>query len=469
MNNLKMLAGIIGLLVLSLIAAQCGGSAPDAARSEPAVETGPPLSTEAGGETLTTAAEPVVVEKEVEAIVEGEFREAAPAEAPAPIAHATPAPTMALADRDASTEEAAPRLAADQQYQPLRAGEVDDNQLWDDYLLYRLHYEGPYIHDLDVSERYVIDVRDRAGQPVLDARVTVFAGDLQGEPVFTGRTYATGQTLFHPQAMAAPDVDRFTVWVEKDGGGQTFVLERHAQETWPVTLDVPAPDSSINLDVLFLIDATGSMADEIAKIQDSIFDVAARIDALPTRPDVRYGLVTYRDRGDAYVTRATDFTPDVTAFHQSLLTVVADGGGDYPESLNEGLHEALTKPEWRGQDTVKLVFLVADAPPHLDYAQDYDYAQEMIAAARRGIKIFSIASSGLDDQGEYIFRQLAQFTQGRFIFLTYADDSNGGLPGDVTTHHVDEEDYSVENLDDLLVKLVTEELAYQDRQLAQQQ
>jgi hypothetical protein len=112
-------------------------------------------------------------------------------------------------------------------------------------------------------------------------------------------------------------------------------------------------------------------------------------------------------------------------------------------------------------------FLIADAPPHLDYPQDYDYAEEMEIAARRGIKIFPIASSGLDDQGEYIFRQIAQFTQGRFIFLTYEGPTNGGSPGEVTTHHV--EDYSVNNLDDLLVKLVEEELAHQSPQLVQVQ
>jgi hypothetical protein len=209
------------------------------------------------------------------------------------------------------------------------------------------------------------------------------------------------------------------------------------------------------------------MADEIAKIQNTIFDVSARIDNLPERPDVRYGLVTYRDRDDSFVTRAYDFTPDVRDFSKNLDTVRADGGGDYPEALNEALHSALHKVEWRGADTVKLIFLIADAPPHLDYPQDYDYAVEMETAAQRGIKIYPIASSGLDDQGEYIFRQLAQFTQGRFIFLTYDGLANGGAPGDDTTHHV--EDYSVDNLDNLLVRLVEQELAHQNPQLVQAQ
>ncbi|MEW5956592.1 MAG: vWA domain-containing protein, partial [Chloroflexota bacterium] len=320
-----------------------------------------------------------------------------------------------------------------------------------------------------------IEVKDEQDQPVLGATVRVYLPGPARREVYNARTYANGQALFFPLALAdvpLAQIDRFVVAVEKDNWRDEFTLTRfEAQaafsERWTVTLDTRRPVDSLNLDVLFLIDATGSMADEIAKIQDTIFDVAAQIDALPGRPNVRYGMVTYRDRGDEFVTRTYEFTPDVGDFHANLSTVRADGGGDTPESLNEALHQALHGVEWGGGDTVQLVFLVADAPPHLDYPQDYDYAAEMAVAASRGIKIFPIASSGLDDQGEYIYRQIAQFTQGRFIFLTYEGPTNGGAPGEATTHHV--EDYSVANLDDLLVKLVEEELAYQTPQLAQGQ
>jgi hypothetical protein len=183
--------------------------------------------------------------------------------------------------------------------------------------------------------------------------------------------------------------------------------------------------------------------------------VAQRIRDLPGSPDVRFGMTVYRDRGDLFVSRTFDFTPDVEAFVAELALIEASGGGDYPESLNEGLHNAIHLPEWRGEETVSLIFLIADAPPHLDYLQDYDYAQEVMDAAAMGIKIFPLASSGLDDQGEYIFRQLAQISGAKFLFLTYGA---GGAPGDETPHHVD--DYSVLSLDQLIVRMVEEELAH---------
>jgi Mg-chelatase subunit ChlD len=360
-----------------------------------------------------------------------------------------------------------------QRAKPLQAGEVDDNADWDDYLSYSQSYRGPLVHDRDVSERYVIDVRDEQGQPILDALVRIYLPNQHGQTteIYQARTYATGQTLFHPLALgvATRQTDQFFVEVSKGNSTEKFTLTRLDRQTSSnlaerrlVKLDTMRQTNRIKLDMLFLIDATGSMDDEIAKIQDTVFDVTTRIDVLPGRPEVRYGMVTYRDRDDTFVSRAYEFTPNVREFADNLDTVYADGGGDYPESLNEALHKAIHNLSWREADTIKLIFLIADAPPHLDYAQDYDYAEEMEIAAQQGIKIFPIASSGLDDQGEYIFRQLAQFTQGRFIFLTYADDSNAGPPGEETTHHVD--DYTVEHLDDLLVNLVTDELAYQSSQ-----
>jgi hypothetical protein len=439
-------------------------------------------------ETAKEVAAPSVVGRsEVAAEAEGDYAtggEDVPAVAATPLPLPTASPSLHMADTDAVAEMAEVERADEassatvvQQNEPLKAGEVDDNAQWDDYLLYRRNYRGPRVHDRDISERYVVEVIDGQGRPVLGANVRFFLPGQERQEIYSAHTYAAGQVLFQPLTLDIPagQIDRFTVEVQKDNVLQQFSLARFdAQiatdftDRWTVTLDWrQQPFESLNLDVLFLVDATGSMADEIAKIQSTIFDVSARIDALPENPNVRYGLVTYRDRGDSFVTRSYEFTPDVRDYAQNLNTVFADGGGDYPESLNEGLHDALHSVEWRGQDTVQLIFLIADAPPHLDYAQDYDYAVEMENAARRGIKIFPIASSGLDDQGEYSFRQIAQYPQGRFIFLTYEGPTNSGAPGEVTTHHVD--DYSVENLDDLLVGLVEEELAYQSQQYGQGQ
>ena len=167
--------------------------------------------------------------------------------------------------------------------------------------------------------------------------------------------------------------------------------------------------------------------------------------------------MAYRDRGDEFFVRAWDFSHDLGAFQQALAGLRAAAGGDMPEALNEALHTAVHRMSWRGDGATRLVVLVADAPPHLDYGAPW-YDDDMQGALARGIKLFAVGASGLDKSGEYIYRQMAQFTGGRFIFLTYdkaADPSSG--PGRETVHDV--ANYSVETLDRLVVRLVREELA----------
>ena len=415
--SLRSIGLAITLLAIAALAAACGGGDPTP--------------------TPRPASAPVSDESAV--------RESDPAGASDPIA---PTPTALPSDASEAPESQTRRVS-------LSAGEVNDNQRWDEYLLYRSEYSGPSVHDADVSERYIITVRDSLGRPVPNAAVRV---SVDQDSVFEGRTYANGQTLFFPLIFPQTEsAETFSLEVEKSGVGRRIEAERHGEPEWVVELDIESsyPDG-VALDLLFLLDATGSMSDEITQIKETPLSVSARIGDLPSRPDLRFGMVTYRDREDEFITRVYDFNPDVQRFLNTIREVSADGGGDTPESLNEALHVAVREPTWRQGDAIRLVFLVADAPPHLDYPQDYDYAEEMVEANRRGIKIFSIASSGLDDQGEYVFRQIAQHTMGRFIFIVYGGNADGS--GGTTSHHV--EQYTVEQLDDLVVKLVEEELAF---------
>ena len=340
------------------------------------------------------------------------------------------------------------------QNSPLRAGSVDDNEQWDDYLLYRLQFRdwGISVHDLDVGGRHTIKIVNQLGAPVLGAFVEVFASS--GERLFQATSSANGTIYFHPHISGTSQSSTFEVVASK-GNDEVRMNISSEEFNHELVLDARSSGDPIRLDVHFLIDATGSMSDEIQQLKDNMISVAERISSMQSDPDVRYGMTIYRDREDLFVSRTFDFTPDVIAFTDALREVHAEGGGDYPESLNEGLHQALYLPEWRQEETVSLLFLIADAPPHLDYPQDFDYAQDIFEAVEAGIKIFPLASSGLDDQGEYIFRQLAQITGGKFLFLTYGA---GGAPGDDTTHHVD--DYSVLSLDDLVVRIVEEQLAF---------
>lgn len=432
---------LIGML-MTLLAA-CGGAAPAAApTAAPAGDLSTRVDTNRG--LVPAAPEPT-------AAASGMDVAAAPTAAPA----GTMAPP-AVGEAAPLPADVAP-VTSVQQVEPLRAGEIDDNLEFDTYQQYLAGYFGGGVRKIDVSERYILTVVNEAGQPVIDATVRISDGQQQ---IFEGATYAGGRTIIFPRAIGISDaVSELQITVEKGQASASGRLVRGQDERPTIVLaGATAVSTPLRLDVLFLLDATGSMGDEITQIQRTIDEIAARIDQFDPRPELRLGLVSYRDRGDAYVTNLdANFTADVPSFRQALLQVRADGGGDTPEDLNSGLEVAIRQMSWQ-PDSVRLMFLVADAPAHLDYAQEFDYATAAREAVLKGIKIYPIGASNTSDVAEYQLRQLAQQTLGSFIFLTYQPGQSGGAPGDTTTLNVDPDQFTVDRLDDIVVRAVQREL-----------
>jgi von Willebrand factor type A domain len=376
----------------------------------------------------------------------------------APASPATLSPPAVAADERAIAPSPWPqpqRVPQRPAQETVTAGMQDDNADFGEYLAYRQRHTHLPVRERDISERYLLEVTDTAGRPVHDAEVAVQRPGI-AQPVMWARTDTAGRVWLHPRAFIASganDERVLGVAVRKGAMQARATLLRGQAQAVQVQLGAQAQAQRPRLDLVFLIDATGSMGDEIAKLKGSMRAVAQQISQLPGQPDICYGLVAYRDRGDAFLTRTHDFTDDLGAFQNVLARVQAGGGGDTPEALNEALHETVHGLAWRS-DAARLV---ADAPPHLDYGGP-QYDRDMQAALSKGIKLFAVGASGLDPVGEYIYRQMAQYTAGRFVFLTYRDAANPGSgPGTQTPHDVGQ--YSVQTLDRLIVRLVSEEMA----------
>lgn len=390
---------------------------------------------------------------------------AAPASAAAPPPPAAPAPSesrSASADAAASEKPAAsflPQPAPPESRQRLprhevvTAGMVDDNADFSSYLQFRQRNAGVPHRERDVSERHLLQVRTAAGDVVPDAEVAVRAAN--GAAMWA-RTDAGGRAWLHPRAFDGGNSTVYEVVARKNGRQATGFLRRGQKSAVEITLDAAAAQQRARLDLVFMVDATGSMGDEIAKLRATLHTIAREVAALPSRPDTCFGLVAYRDQGDAFLLRRHDLTNDLSGFQRVLDSLQAAGGGDYPEAMNEALHDAVHHINWRGDGATRLVVLLADAPPHLDYGGP-QYDEDMLAALGKGIKVFGVGASGLDTQGEYVQRQIAQYTGGRFVFLTYRQATNPASgPGRETVHEVS--NYSVDTLDRLIVRLVSEEL-----------
>lgn len=420
---------IFGLTAAMLLVAACGSGDDDAATAV----------SDSGGAESDVAVDDV------------DGGSGADSAVPSTAASSPEALSAEAADRSTSGDDAGSTAPPDEQV-GLTAGSVDDNEAWEDYLRYREAFAllGIPFDDLPVDGRRIITVTDGDGIPVLDATVRIAGAGAET----TLRTGSDGRVVFLAPVGALDDqqsAPSFEATVTHGDATTTATIGSEARQT--IVLDDAVHDGAVRLDVLFLVDATGSMGDEIERLKANMVGVAEKISESASEPDVRFALTSYRDTTDDYVARTVDFTSDVGSFVESLRGLVADGGGDTPEALNEAFAQAVSEPRWRtDDDVVRLVFLIADAPPHI--GRGTSYVETIGAAASMGIRVFPIASSGTDDQAEYVLRQIAQATLGRFVFLSYGADG-AAIGGESNIH---EEDYDVLALDELVVRIVEEQL-----------
>lgn len=179
---------------------------------------------------------------------------------------------------------------------------------------------------------------------------------------------------------------------------------------------IPAPDPAANgrpvVDVVFALDTTGSMGGLIQAAKEKIWSIASTMAAAQPTPRLRMGLVAYRDRGDDYVTRVVDLSPDLDSVYAALMQLQAGGGGDGPEAVNQALDEAVNRVSWSQEARAyKVVFLVGDAPPHMDYQDDVKYPVTLAAAKAKGIRVNTVQCGDLRETTRE-WQQIARLGDG---------------------------------------------------------
>ncbi|MET3035974.1 T9SS type A sorting domain-containing protein [Chryseobacterium sp. NRRL B-14859] len=202
------------------------------------------------------------------------------------------------------------------------------------------------------------------------------------------------------------------------------------------------------LDLAFVVDATGSMGDEISYLQSELLDVLKNVESRLKGTKVRYGSVFYRDKGDEYVTRKFDFSDKAVDMVNFIKKQKAAGGGDTPEAVVEALQVSMDELKWSSENSTKIMFLILDAPPHQSEQNTKELYDKIRTAAQKGITIIPLAASDTDKETEYLMRTFALLTNGTYTFLT--NDSGIG------NNHIKPttDSYEVEKLNDLLLRLI---------------
>ena len=222
------------------------------------------------------------------------------------------------------------------------------------------------------------------------------------------------------------------------------------QRKWEIPIDInrvsPDPDESEDiLDLMFTIDTTGSMGDELRSIKEELKEVVIRLDT-----NVRLSCNYYRDTTDSYTVKSFPFTTNVDKVVSQISRQYASGGGDYEEAVDLALLDSVNEHDWSVSARSRLLFLVLDAPPHFTQEVVNNIQIAVNSAVEKGIHIIPVASSGVDKKTEFFLRSLALATGGTYVFLT--DDSGIGYS------HIEPTigSYDVEYLNDLLLKIIKE-------------
>lgn len=195
----------------------------------------------------------------------------------------------------------------------------------------------------------------------------------------------------------------------------TLMIKTPPTNVDPVTIPPVVANQRPQIEVVFVLDTTGSMGGLIAAAKEKIWSIASTMASAQTAPDIKMGLVAYRDRGDAYVTQTIALSSDLDSVYAKLMDFQADGGGDGPESVNQALHDAVNKITWsQNPNTYKVIFLVGDAPPHMDYQDDVKYPVTVALAKQKGIIVNAI-QCGQDSSATADWQQVASLGQGNYF------------------------------------------------------
>lgn len=335
----------------------------------------------------------------------------------------------------------------------LTAGEVNDFnkwKMWEEYTENEFKSMGNF-WGIMPDRRYTVQLTDKRFNAIINEPVYL-VNKSTGDTVWKTVTDNTGKAeLWAGFLRNDKETDSYYIAdrsgnkVQNPSGFANGVNLLTAERNCGITADV---------DIAFVVDATGSMGDEIEFLKLELEDVIRNTMEQHKSLSLRAASVFYRDKGDAYVTRNVGFNEDLLKALNFIKLQSAGGGGDTPEAVDQALETALDSLQWNPNARTRLMFLVLDAPPHNEAKERI--RQLTLKAAAMGIRIVPVACSGTDKSTEFLLRSIALATNGTYAFLT----NHSGVGGSHIEPTTDK--YEVELLGNLLQRIIGQYLYAKD-------
>ena len=338
----------------------------------------------------------------------------------------------------------------------LTAGEWNDlhnwNRHWADLLADGEIDAYENMYGFFPKQRYTVLLTNEQGFPIADAPVQLL--NRGKEVLWESRTDNTGKAelwagLFENDKSEKSSEYMVSFLVNGQPFAPATALKpaKNGINRFKTATECNAPK---NVDIVWAVDATGSMGDEIEYLKTELLDVIGR--ARGRNPDLsfRMGTVFYRDVSDAYITKSSGLSYDISKTVDFIRRQSADGGGDYPEAVHSALEEAIYGQKWSEHAIARICFLVLDASPHQSAEVNASLQKSIREAARLGIRIIPVTASGIQKDTEFLMKFFGLATNGTYVFLT----DHSGIGGKHLEPTTDE--YRVEPLNELLVRLIGE-------------
>lgn len=338
----------------------------------------------------------------------------------------------------------------------ITAGEWNDLRNWDFWskLMLDSSYRDKCTYwGYDTDHRAAIRIINTEGKAVAGARIEIKSDEYSWQTKTDNKGEASLWLGLDDISKSYSD-SGVEVYIEGKLYDGQLDFTHHQDEKLQINEIVLSEDIKTEdvVDVAFIVDATGSMSDEIDFLKSDLVDILEESSQYNRSTVLRSAAVFYKDQDDDYVTKYQDFTTDAGKTAEYVKKQRAAGGGDYPEAVHDALECALQNLSWNENAKSRIAFLILDAPAHDEVQIKESIRKSIRGFAGNGISIIGVAASGTDESTEFMLRLFAIATGGTFTFLT--DDS--GIGGEHLKPTVGQ--YQVEHLNDLLKRLIQERM-----------
>lgn len=329
----------------------------------------------------------------------------------------------------------------------ITAGEWNDLSNWDFWnnLGQNADYTNmPSYWSYNFSNRISVKLQNMVSENLCNIMVELLNDS--NEVLWTAKTDNSGNAELFPRLKQPLDIPVENMRIRI---GTEIFSDIHSFSQGVNIINIEMSPSEVKkAEIAFVIDATGSMGDELEYLKVELIDVIGRVKTANPDVSINLGSVFYRDTDDEYVTRISGFSSNINSTIDFIKNQAAGGGGDFPEAVHTALNKAVNDLQWSANASSRIIFLVLDAPPHYE-PQIVTEIQSLIAlAADKGIKIIPVTASGIDKETEFLMRYMSIATNGTYVFIT----GHSGIGGEHLEPTVGE--YEVELLNDLIERLI---------------